>query len=96
MSLPLPRRLSFSYFLPRPTPSPHPLPEINGPARYGYLKADVARQVVTSVFDHGSLLGNIREVYTSMGQDVAKTLAAQDKMQANAEQKEALSGSHVV
>jgi hypothetical protein len=48
------------------------------------------------VFDHGSLLGNIREVYTSMGQDVAKTLAAQDKMQANAEQKEALSGSHVV
>ena len=74
----------------------HSLPEINGPARYSYLKADAARQVVTSVFDHGSLLGNIREVYASMGRDVAKTLAAQDQMQANAEQKEALSGSHVV
>ena len=71
-------------------------PEINGPARYSYLKPDTTRKVVTSVFDHGSLLGNIREVYASMGKDVAKILAAQDKMQTDAEQKAALSGTHVV
>ena len=74
-----------------------PLPtEINGPARYSYLKADSARKVVTSVFDHGSLIGNIRDVYECMGRDIAKTLAVQDRMQADAEQKEALAGALVV
>ena len=73
-----------------------PISEINGPARYSYLRADTAKQVVTSVFDHGSLLGNIWDVYTSAGQNVQKILAAQDKMQADAEQKAARAGSHVV
>eukprot|EP00946_MAST-07B_sp_MAST-7B-sp1_P003997 g3997.t1 len=51
---------------------------------------------VTSVFDHGSLMGNIRDVYECMGRDIAKTLAVQDRMQADAEQKEALAGALVV
>ena len=70
--------------------------EINGPARYSYLRLDSNQNRITSIFDRGSLLQNLREVYESMGRDVSGILADQEKLRIKAEGDQARMASHVV
>ena len=48
------------------------------------------------MFDHGSLLGNVQDVYRNTGKSVAQILALQKKRQEDVAQKQELMGSHVV